>query len=314
MEVNTYQYCILIASHISKEQRISYLIECLESLIQQDIIIPIYLSISFENINLQEITLNTINKSFDSPYLNIVIQNQKTSQMKHFYQLLLDIKDKHNWIMFCDDDDTYKKNRTKQIITYIASCLQNNDIIGLYESTFNKNHKEQRHEYWMYCVHVTLFIKFYNIVSKHPIIMNDKCCDVLFAEYLRRLNSDKIFIQMKESYYNYRTENNNDSVTGIIQNNKVYYTNKTKPPNKKSKEFIDYVLNFNQYFQNNIRIYLHDTYLRTIVGCSYDKILKMELLNNYDILEYIDINNINKLKNLHEYLLEICKELYEIQI
>ena len=118
----------------------------------------------------------------------------------------------------------------------------------------------------------------------------------------------------KESYYNYRTENNNDSVTGIIQNNKVYYTNKTKPPNKKSKEFIDYILNFNQYFQNNIRIYLHDTYLRTIVGCPYDKILKMELLNNYDILEYIDINNINKLKNLHEYLLEICKELYEIQI
>ena len=45
--------CIVIASHISNPKRIGHLIECLTSLIQQSVIIPIYLSISFETLELR---------------------------------------------------------------------------------------------------------------------------------------------------------------------------------------------------------------------------------------------------------------------
>ena len=45
MDIKINDYCVVIASHISKEKRIEYLIECLKSLINQDVVIPIYLSI-----------------------------------------------------------------------------------------------------------------------------------------------------------------------------------------------------------------------------------------------------------------------------
>ena len=48
METET-KFCIAIGSHIKSNKRINYLLECLESLLNQTVVIPIYLSISFEN-------------------------------------------------------------------------------------------------------------------------------------------------------------------------------------------------------------------------------------------------------------------------
>ena len=69
-----------------------------------------------------------------------------------------------------------------------------------------------------------------------------------------------------------------------------------------------------KFFSDNLHIYLHDTYLRTLVGTPFDLILQKELLANYAILEFIDKKNMDELKVIHKELLDICKELYEIPI
>jgi len=315
MDIKINDFCVVIASHISKEQRIQYLIECLHSLIHQDVVIPIYLSISFSSIQLNKLTLNTIYRNVQHKHLFIIVRSEKTPQMRHIYYLYDEVLKNHKWIMFCDDDDTYNINRTLKIMTYITHFSnQIEHLAGLYESTFGKNHKEQRHEYWMYCVHYNILQQFYKIVSKYPNIMDNTCCDVFFAEFIRRLKYEKIFIQMKENYYNYRIDNNEESITGFIKSKQPNYRNILHPPTIQSSEFEKYVVSFNHFFADNLHIYLHDTYLRTIVGTSFDLILQNELLANYSILEYIDKKNIDELKIIHEELLKICKELYEIPI
>jgi len=315
MDIKINDYCIVIASHISKEKRIAYLIECLQSLINQDVVIPIYLSISFGSTELQSLTLNTIYTTIQHNFLFIYVRPEKTPQMRHIYYLYKEVLKNHKWIMFCDDDDSYNHDRTIKIMTYISHYSnQIEHLAGLYESTFGKNHKEQRHEYWMYCVHYNILQQFYETVSKYPNVMDNTCCDVLFGEFIRRLKYEKIFIQMKEKYYNYRIENNEDSITGFIQSKQNNYRNILHPPHIKSKEFEKHVISFNDFFSNNLHVYLHDTYLRTLVGTRFDIILQNELLANYSILEFINKENIDKIKEIHKELLKVCSELYEIPI
>ena len=315
MNIQMNDFCVVIASHISKEQRIEYLLECLSSLTEQIVVIPIYLSISFRSIQLHNLTLNTIHNKIKNPNLFISVRPEKTPQMRHIYYLYQEVLKKHKWIMFCDDDDSYNKHRTIKIMNYISQFSpQIDNLAGLYESTFEKNHKEKRHEYWMYCVHYRILQQFYEIVSNYPHIMDNTCCDVFFAEFLRRLKTEKIFIQMKEKYYNYRVDNNQDSITGYIQSKQPIYRNVLYPPDSQSQDYEHHISLFNEYISENLSIYLHDTYLRTIVGSTFDFILQNELLANYSILESIDKNNIDELKKIHEQLLEICKELYEIPI
>ena len=59
--LNTKLFCIAVASHISNESRIPYLIECLTSLTTQTIPVEVYLSISCVNDEVKEKTLNSIN-------------------------------------------------------------------------------------------------------------------------------------------------------------------------------------------------------------------------------------------------------------
>ena len=85
--------CILIASHISKEDRIFLLQDTLISLVQQTYSTNIYVSISFENeeysnVFIKMISENQIIQAF--PSLNIYIRSKKTPQMRHF-ALLLDL-------------------------------------------------------------------------------------------------------------------------------------------------------------------------------------------------------------------------------
>jgi hypothetical protein len=155
MSINTSEACIIIASHISNPKRIDHLSECLHSLLNQTCPIAIYLSISFENENLQQTFAEIFSKTpeFSSPFMYLLIKPTKTPQMRHMYELLPLIEKSHNWIMFCDDDDTYEPTRVETFLKNIASCLRtvktqmpDKRFIGVYESTFGKDHRQQRHE------------------------------------------------------------------------------------------------------------------------------------------------------------------------
>lgn len=321
MDVYPKDFCILIASHISYEHRIPFLVECLESLVSQSLSVPIYVSMSFENEAIKEKTILNVQgntKIASCQFIVIVIQDQKTPQMKHFQYLLESINYKHEWVMFCDDDDTYNEDRTLNFAYHIQTAKKNNPpnstLIGLYEGTTEKTHREQRHEYWTYCVNKDILKLFYEKLSLYPRVLTDKCCDVLLAEFLRRSRPEYYFIQLKKSFYNYRVENNQTSITGYIQKNKINYETFKQPPAQENEDRKKYIDDWNQYISENKTIYIHDVYLRTLVGSEFDTILQSEFLNNYEIVDHMDPEFINQLKSWYLEVKEACNSIYDIPI
>ena len=320
MEVHPKEFCILIASHISYTHRIPYLIECLKSLVQQKVKIPIYLSISFASEQIKTNTLNLIHNEHDllnCGFLFILVKNEKTPQMRHFYSILENLNYQYEWIMFCDDDDSYHEERTMRIIYYIEKSKQmikpTHKLCGLYESPFDVIHEKQRHEYWSYCVHRDLIKEFYKTLEPYPEIIDNKCCDVLFAEYLRRTKETYLFYQLKQSFYKYRNTDNDTSVTGYIQNNKFKYSNVGTPPEENSESWQTYLDAWNEHVESNLSVYLHDIYLRTLVGMDFDNILKSEFLNNYVLIPFMKETIINRMLQLHMNVLNASNMVYHIK-
>jgi len=320
MEVYPKDFCILLASHISYEHRIPFLVECLESLVKQSLSVPIYVSMSFENRELQEKTVLNVESQetiLNCPFIKIVCQPKKTPQMIHFQYLLEAIGYKHDWIMFCDDDDTYHEDRSLNFAYQIQQAKQNPvdgcKLIGLYEGVTEKTHREQRQEYWTYCVHKDTIKSFFEKLKGYPAILADKCCDVLFAEYLRRSSPEQYFIQLKKSFYNYRVEDNDTSITGNIQKNKILYEEFQEPPTEDENRKT-YIEKWNKYIEENKGVYIHDVYLRTLVGLDFETILKAEFLQNYELIEEMDSEFIDYLHNWHNEIKTAANSLYDIEI
>jgi hypothetical protein len=311
--------CIIIASHISNPKRIGHLIECLTSLLKQTIIIPIYLCISFENKELQNqyAVLFSENTFLHNTMLHNIIRTTKTPQMRHMEKLLYLIENKHDWIMFCDDDDTYEPQRVEIFINTIKKGL--NDIrdipekqfVGIYESVDGKPHHEKRQEYWCYCVHIQLLSRFMKILRPYPDVIDNKCCDVLFGEYLRRLNPDLLYAIITLKLYNYRVDNNTDSITGEIkqQSNIV-----RKPMTVTPDTMEECAKDLDNYLDDHIDIYLHDTYLRTIVGMDFHTILKHEFMEEYNVLNLVKTEHMQKIFDFHSRLRQISNLVFDIKL
>ena len=304
--------CIIIASHISNPTRIPYLIECLKSLTSQTIPITIYLSISFD----QTIDVHSFTQYIETPQIRILVREQKTPQMRHIQLTFSELSAEYKWIMFCDEDDTYAAIRVERFAETIVQGLNAYSMLlrGVYESTFGKDHREHRHEFWCYCIHRDVLGNFLNKLEPYPDVLENKCCDVLLAEFIRRSNPENIYIPIREPLYNYRVENNNDSVTGFIKTNQSRYTNITSPPPFDSAEWITYVLNWNDYLHENIKIFLHDTYLRTLIGVDFEDILLAEFRINRSLLEYVDVSHLTKMRELYDRVHMVCDEIYYIKL
>jgi hypothetical protein len=311
-------FCIAIGSHIKSIKRIHYLVECLQSLLKQTIVIPIYLSISFENKEIEAAFKKELN-GLSREGLNIFIRDKKTPQMRHFKMLLENLGGLPEWVMFCDDDDTYDLSRVENLVKSIHLIKQQVSssekiFAGLYESHCEKDHREHRHEYWCYCVNKHILERFYNTLKDHDDIVDHKCCDVLFGEYMRRLGPNYFFGRLDMRLYNYRVNENQDSVTGVIQSKQGFYTRKTQHPLIGDPTLPDYILDWNDYLHENLEVYLHDVFLRTLVGCDMQYILQAEFRSDYDLMPYVDECHSNKMRELHEYLRTVCAKLYDIPL
>jgi hypothetical protein len=311
-------FCITIASHFSNLKRLPYFIECMDSLLKQTIVISVYISVSFDNNEIKEEFIKILEKNgyLNHNFIHFLIQNNKTSQMYHYYNLLNTVKIKHDWIMFCDDDDSYKEDRVENIIKSIL-FIQNNHIsceqtfAGLYETDCNKDHKEHRHEYWCYCINKNIMERFYETLVEYPDIINNKCCDILFGEYMRRMNNNYIFGRLNMKLYNYRITENQESVTGFIQSNRHAYNRNVPHPLIGEPSLPDYILDFNECLYKNIDVYLHDVFLKTIVGCDIDSIIKSEFPIDHDLMDFVDECHLNKIKELYNYLRMVCNMIYD---
>jgi hypothetical protein len=317
---------------MSNPKRIGFFEECIHSLIGQTYKnIDIYLSISFENTDILKMFSFFINNSEEIKEYNkkrerfhVIIREEKTPQMRHFEMLCRGGGEAApEWIFFCDDDDTYTNNRVEKFVERINSCLYElehvklpeHHLVGIYESSFGKTHREHRHEYWCYCVRFSLLNEFFEKLKEYPDVIENKCCDVLFAEYLRRSRGEKLFSAIAEEMYHYRRdETNNESITGWISAQQNTTVRRAAPPPIENIEIVDYIIEWNEYLYGNIGIYLHDTYLRTILGFKFDDILRNEFLADYPLLGYIDECHENKIRIYHERLRKACDILYDIPL
>jgi len=316
---DTNKVCIIIASHISNPKRIGHLIECLSSLLKQTIVVPIYLTISFENKDLQNqyaLLFSEITFLHDDK-LHTIIRTTKTPQMRHMELLLPIIEKKHNWVMFCDDDDTYEPHRVQVFINTIIKgmndiqSIQDKQFAGIYESIDGKPHTEKRQEYWCYCVHIDLLIRFMEILKPYPDVIDNKCCDVLFGEYLRRLNNNLLYAIIDLKLYNYRIDDNSDSITGEIKQTSHIVR---KPMNVTAENMEECAKDLDKYLDSNIDIYLHDTYLRTIVGMDFDNILKHEFMIEYNVLKLVKKEHMQKIFDFHSRLRQIANLVFDIKL
>ena len=321
MEIYPKDFCIFVASHISKQKRINLLLQCLHSLIKQNMVICIYVSISFENKTLMDECIHKISQDEcinNCAFLNILVRENKCSQMQHIYLLFEETNKNHKWMMFCDDDDEYLENRSFKIgeqVVLHEHQIKNTEmeLAGIYESTFGKNHREHGHEYWCYCVHKDILLDFFHHLKDKQEIIEHPCCDVLFSAYLRRKGNKWLFGRLQEKQYMYRENNNDDSVTHFITSQQNKYTNLSVPPSKDSNEWDDYVKEYNHFLNENMHAFMHDLFVLSISGIEFDVFLKREFLANYAILDYVDQNHIHKLKEKHKNWTTIFQSMYEIK-
>lgn len=316
------RFCIIVASHISTPSRIPYLLECLESLINQTIPVSIYLSISFATKEIETI-LFTVGHSFtkiiESGRIQVLVRNQKTPQMRHIEMTLTEMKPEHEWILFCDDDDTYAPTRVSNFAEKIAQCLRakiepGQKVTGAYETRFGKHHRQNRQEYWCYCVRRFILDRFFQQVRPYPDVIDDKCCDVLFGEFLRRLSDNHLFATLDEHGYNYRVDNNMDSVTGAIRTQQPLYKNMPIPPPMDDASWADYVVQWNEFLYENINVYLHDIYLRTLVGMPLEDSLHAEFKANRPLLEFVDSCHLEKITRWYNLIYKVSNEIYDNKI
>lgn len=321
MEINPKDYCIFIASHISKQPRIMLLIKCLHSLIKQRMRVCIYISISFENKELMDECIEKVSQDDlinRCAFLNILIRNNKCSQMQHFQILHEKTKSHHKWIMFCDDDDEYLEDRTIKFgeqTVLIEHQIMNTKmkLAGVYESTFKKDHREHGHEYWCYCIHSDILSDFFHKLKDEFEIIEQPCCDVLLSEYLRRKENKWLFGRLEEKLYMYRDNNNDDSITHFITSQQSKYTNTSIPPPKHTNEWYKYIQDFNDFLKNNMHAFIHDLFVLCINNIRFDKFLKREFLANYEILDCIDQQYIELLKEKHRKFTTFFQSIYEIK-
>ena len=353
--------CVIVASHISLNNRIPHLITCLHHLFNQTSPVTVYLSISFKNDELRTEVMNLLSvfsqqyppDSFgiqnifkEFPTNNAVTENgkelyfpkggrgfegepgvppifsnkdkfilkprdSKTSQMKHISMALDEVKNDHDWIMFCDDDDTYDFTRVEKFLPLLQK-----GIAGAFESWVGMTQQKYRYEFWTYCVRPFVLMPFFEFLKDHPDILDQSCCDIMLVEYLRRLNPTayrflRLDIPENSPLYYYRKENNEYSITEHIikAQDKVRVGN---PPEITDVRFSDYIVEWNEYLYQNLHIYMHDVYLRTVVGCEFEYILQKEFHVDYKYLEYVDPIHVETLRRHHERVRDVCERLYQV--
>ena len=153
--------------------------------------------------------------------------------------------------------------------------------------------------------------RFYETLVEYPDIINNKCCDILFGEYLRRLNNKYVFGRLELNLYNYRIHGNENSITGFIQSNRDAYLRNVPHPLLGEPSLPDYILDFNDCLYKNMDIYLHDIFLRTIVGSDIDSIIKSEFPIDHDLMDFVDECHYKKINDLYHYLRFVCNMIYD---
>lgn len=303
--------CIVVASHISRESRIPHLISCLRSLLSQTIPCTVYLSISFQTNELSGMVSLILKEFQTNPYFILRAHPEKTSQMKHISMAVNDVLETHDWVMFCDDDDTYVQNRCELFVQLLKE-----HVSGVFESWVGLSQQQYRYEFWTYCIRPSVLVPFFEELGKQLDIRDENCCDIMLVEYMRRLDPvlylfERLDIPDDARLYYYRKDDNEHSVTEIItkSQSEIRVGN---PPGITDISFAEYIIEWNEYLYNNLHIYMRDVFLRTAVGCEFEYIMQKEFHVDYKYLCFVDDVHVKKMREYHDRVRELCAKVYQV--
>lgn len=303
--------CIIVASHISISVRIKYLCECLNSLLDQTIIIPIYLSISFENELVFKIFQKTmvLNKLLDNSNITVCYREKQTSQFRHIFQVFETIKKDYDYIMFCDDDDTYTDNRVQVFIDGINDSINamknhiNKKLVGIYERKDNESHTKAYTEFWSYCIDSKYIQQFITIINdggynKH---IDHNYFDMMFGSYLRFLDNTHVFGSLNYKMYNYNKYDN--SILGIIQTNNLLHKKITYRDDINNQ--FESLKICNNYIREHINAIKNNMFLQISRGLNYNE--KSVIKECFPIEEdrFILLLDQNLIQELRQYYTEV---------
>lgn len=309
--------CIIIASHIENAIRTRMLLKCLDSLINQTVKIPIYLSISFGTNIDKEIFKRLIEKAdlIKNKILNIYYEESQTSQFRHIDKVINRIKGEYKYVMFCDDDDTYDLKRVEKFMIMIehgiSMCKEDQVFVGGCEISDNIPHSKRFYEYWCYCIKIDIIIKFMRKIkdNNYDNYIDHIMCDVLFATYLRVLSNRHAFIFMNDKLYNYNI--NDYSITGKIEKELDENKNKIKTI---ENNFEKYMEGLNKHLEKQIENNKNNIYFKYVMTQnSFEKILEFILGDNYKYKNDINKRIIEELKKEYDKIESLCDILYELK-
>ena len=307
---------IVVQSHINNINRTKYLLDnCLQSLINQSIKTPICLSISFET-DLDKKLFNKLiekNNLLNNEYICIIYQEKQTSQFRHIEKVIYNIKHKVEYVLFCDDDDTYEMERVQKFIYMIEhgciNCPKDKIFVGAYERDLKGSHSLAFYEYWSYCVNIKFIIDFINIIKINncDYVIDNNMCDVLFSSYLRHLDDKHIFVSINEKLYNYNR--NEYSITKkISKQNKI--NNNTIP--KKICDFKMFIQELNEELEENMEKFKNNIFVKySMRKISFENILNELLKENYKYKNEINKTILEKIKFEYDSIKNLCDILYQ---
>lgn len=306
--------CIIVPSHIWNARRTKLLIRCLQSLIYQTLKNDIYLSVSFET-DLDKLLFTKLikdNDLTDHHLLNIVYQDKKTSQFRHIDKLIDSLKLKYNYIMFCDDDDSYNINRTQifynLILSGIDACTSDKIFVGVYERD-KYRHSEQFYEYWCYCIDINFIVNFMNIIkiNNYDYYIDNIMCDVLFSTYLRCLDDRHLFLSTNIKLYNH--DDNDFSITNKIKKKNNYNNNYIPSLTNNFEVFIQGV---NKTLEDSMEDIKNNIFVRySMSKIEYEDILQELLQNNYIYKNQINKTILDNIKKEYDNIKSLCSLLYQ---
>jgi hypothetical protein len=307
---------VIVPSHISNASRIKLLMTCLDSLLNQVEPTPVYLSISFDAYYLQTIFEKSLKRIYRNNFpelLSIYYRPSKTPQFIHIEKTYELIHEKYDWFLFCDDDDTYKTQRTLVFKFIIFKCITQNSLqkpwAGLYELCDNipLTAKNQTYEYWSFCVHKNILADFFSKIRRnHGDVLNHTFCDLVFTNYLKQLTDKFTFYPIEQNNYNYITYNNSSITNSIRSKNE-----KIKNSTIEFASVSELITTLNEEYKKNMDDLLNNVMIYTLHKLDFDNVLKIILRNHYNYKENIDPEIINALEKQHDKIKSLCDDIYD---
>lgn len=198
------------ASHISTAERIPLLDNAIQSVLDQNYKVCLFISISYESKDILTMLESTIlSKYANNAYIKMFVQRTQMSQFEHYKFLINQIDPlfyNRTWVMFMDDDDYSKQSRSTWFHIYskykarncksiynpyiLFYCNDNNNIPThssclkkLYTGESNTRVVSSR-EYIVYCVRLNVLNKFVCVMQQHN-VLNTPLCDCVFGSVLQ---------------------------------------------------------------------------------------------------------------------------------